>query len=133
MKIVIAEPPMIDEIDAVFNIRGKPVIFTWGGTIYNPQGIFITPELHAHEGVHYSRQTGDEAAIIKWWQRYLVDPEFRLAEELPAHRAEYKQFCALNKDRNARSKFLAAVSARLSGPLYNQLITFNKARQEICK
>lgn len=122
---------MFDEIDAIFNVKGKPVIFTWGDTIYNPAGIFITPELRAHEEVHFVRQTGDTPAIEAWWKRYLIDEEFRLAEELPAHRAEFQKFCQTHKDRNARNKFLTTIAARLAGPLYGGLLTLPQARTKI--
>jgi hypothetical protein len=130
MNVVTGYPPNIDAIDAVFNVRNKPgLLYCYGDTIYVPDGTPLTPELKAHEGVHYVRQTATSPE--KWWNLYLTSPEFRLAEELPAHRAEYKQFCALNRDRNARSRALHAIAARLAGPLYLGLISFSKARQFI--
>lgn len=135
MIIVHAYPPNIDAIDAVFKVRGrKGVIFTYGEKIYVPDGGDVSPELRSHEGVHYSRQTNDVRKIEAWWDRYLVDPEFRLTEELPAHRAEYKQFRAAHRDPNARIRFLHQVAARLSGPLYGGLIkSQSHARRLILK
>lgn len=134
MKIIHANPPMYDEIDAVFHVRGnKNVIFTWGDTIYVPGGGDVSPELRAHEGVHFSRQTNDPAKIRAWWERYLIDPEFRFDEELPAHRAEYRTFKALNKDRNAHIRALYHIAARLSGPLYGGLVSDAKARSLLLK
>jgi hypothetical protein len=88
-------PPLFDEIDAVFGVRGKPILFAWGDKIFNPAGVTIPQELIAHEAVHGKRQ-GD---VVGWWRRYLVDPEFRLAEELPAHVAEFKSICAQHSSR----------------------------------
>lgn len=132
MKIIRAYPPNIDAIDAVFHIRKvKGVIFTFGDTIYNPDGGDVSPELRAHEGVHFSRQTNEIAKIEAWWQRYLVDPEFRYNEEAPAHRAEYKAYCALHRDYNQRARFLHHVADRLAGPLYGGLVKPSEARRFI--
>ena len=35
MRIVNDYPPMFDEIDARFHVRGKPFLFAWGSVIYN--------------------------------------------------------------------------------------------------
>lgn len=132
MKIVHAAPPMYDEIDAAFQVRGiKGVCFAWGPTLYVPDGHHIPPELMAHEAVHYERQGSDTRVIEGWWRRYLVDPEFRLAEEVPAHRAEYDYLATQHKDRNKRVLLLHRVASRLSGPLYGGLITPSEARRRI--
>lgn len=115
---------MIDEIDVVFNVRGKPVIFTWGNIIYNPQRIKLTPELRVHERVHCERQGSD---IEGWWRRYLADPEFRLVEEIPAHRKEYLVYAGTHSNQNHRRQFLHDVAMRLSSPLYGNVITYDKA------
>lgn len=134
MKIIHAHPPMFDEIDAVFKVRGKKgVVFTWGDAIYVPDGSYVSPSLRAHEGVHYSRQTNDTAKIEAWWKKYIVDPAFRLAEELPAHRAEYRQFCSEHRDFNERNRFLHAIAGRLSGPLYQGLLHPAQARRKIAE
>lgn len=132
MKIVHAYPPNFAQIDEVFKVRErKGVIYCYGDAIYVPDGGDVSPELRAHEGVHYSRQTNDTAKIEAWWAKYLVDPEFRLAEEIPAHRAEYRQFCSTVRDRNARSRALYSIAGKLSGPLYLGIISHSKARQVI--
>lgn len=130
MKIVLADPPNIDAIDAVFQVRGKKgVIFTWGDTIYNPSGAVISAPLKAHEGVHYNRQTNDTPKIEAWWERYLRDLEFRLAEEFPAHKAEYQQYCQFERDRNRRMFALTQIAERLAGPLYGNMITVKRAKE----
>lgn len=132
VKIVHAYPPNIDAIDEVFKVRGKKgVIFTYGDTIYVPDGGDVSPELRAHEGVHYSRQTSNPQQIEYWWKSYIADPEFRLAEELPAHRAEYRQYCSTHKDSNQRVRFLHAIAGRLAGPLYGGVVSHSRARHLI--
>ena len=132
MKILVAQPPNFEAVAAVFpEARNRGVIFTWGDTIYNPNGVEISPSLKAHEGVHFSRQTNDPAKIAAWWDTYLVDPEFRISEELPAHRAEFKAFCVHHKDRNHQSQMRRAIAGRFAGPLYGGLMDPAKARRLI--
>jgi len=128
MKIVIARPPLWKEIDAEFHVAGQPVIFAWDDTIYNPEDADISLDLMAHEKVHGWRQRGEPTI---WWRRYIADPNFRLAEEIPAHRAEYQAFCRRNIDRNARARFLNAVAGRLCSPLYGKMISMSGARDAI--
>jgi hypothetical protein len=120
VKVVFARPPMFAEIDKVFAVAGKPVIFAFGDTIYNPEGITVTPALMAHETVHGERQGLDPE---HWWRRYLGEPAFRLAEEIPAHRAEHIAYCRAHKDRNAQARYLFGCSSRLASPLYGGLIS----------
>lgn len=131
MNVVVAYPPNIEQIDAVFNVRGKPIIFAWGGTIYNPTGGVITPELIAHESVHGSRQVSVTRDPEEWWARYLVDPEFRLAEELPAHVAQYRRYCSRVADSNKRVRFLFQIAEQFASPTYGSIITAAAARRRI--
>lgn len=131
MRIANERPPMWDEINKTFNIGTRPVIFTWGQVIYNPNGGKVTPVLIAHEEIHAERQGPFEEGIVAWWKQYLVDPGFRLKEETPAHRAEYLAFCKRHADRNARARYLGAVAARLCGPLYGNIVDIKTARERI--
>lgn len=120
MKIEIAQPPMMAEIQAVFPEATKPgVIFAWGDTIYNPSGGEIPPPLLAHEAMHGCRQTwrdGATESIENWWRKYLIDPEFRYNEELKAHVAELK--AQWPRDRNKRAQLFMSTAKRLTAPLY---------------
>jgi hypothetical protein len=132
MRIVVARPPMFAEIDAAFHIAGKPVIFAFGDTIYNPLGGPVSPQLQAHEAVHGARQR--DSGVEKWWRAYIDDPQFRLDEEIPAHQAEYREFCrnATNGNaRNARRMALHQIASRLASPLYGRLIRYDDARRLI--
>ena len=128
MRDVFEYPPMFDLIDAKFRVAGRPIIFSWGGIIYNPQRIEVTPALRAHEAVHGARQ-GDD--IRGWWRRYIDDPVFRLVEEIPAHRAEYQQLLAECDNRRARRLYLKQMAKRLASPLYGNVTTVAKARKFI--
>lgn len=119
--IVHAFPPLFDEIDAAFKVRSRAgVFYSFGDVIYCPDGAPISPEFLAHEAVHGRRQ-GSGARVLEWWRRYIDDPKFRLAEEIPAHVAEYRWLVA-HGNRGARRAAAGCVAARLSSPLYGRMI-----------
>ncbi len=114
-EIVIERPPNFERIAAAFPDASKPgVLFAYGGKIYNPTGGVVPHALLKHEQVHLDRQSQPD----QWWEKYLIDSEFRYREELLAHVAEYTaQVHGL--DRNHKAKLLMATAARLVAPLYN--------------
>lgn len=125
VRIVIDYPPLFDEIDAAFAVRGKPIIYAWGRTIYNPMNILVTPALACHEGVHCGQQ-GDD--IEGWWLRYIDDPEFRLAQEIEAHQAEY-DWMVRSGTRFERRRAKKVVAGKLSSPVYGGLVTRAQAER----
>lgn len=128
MRVSRERPPNYDEIAEVFDIRGKPIIFAWGDTIFAPPPNGpVTPHLIAHEAVHGFRQR-TFPQIIGWWRRYLHDAEFRLEEEKLAHIAEY-QHLIVGANRSERRRHLSHVAARLSASLYRYSITKDEARR----
>lgn len=119
MKVEIASPPLFERISAAFPKATEPgVIFAFGDIIYNPSGIEIPPPLLAHEEVHGVRQLRGGGAE-QWWEKYITDPQFRYAEELPAHAAEFRRFTQIVRDRNQRAKLLMSTAQRLIAPLYS--------------
>lgn len=123
-------PPNFEAIVAVFpDAAGPNTIFAFGDVIYVPSGNNLPQELYDHERVHGARQT--DIGVERWWNQYLADPKFRWDEELMAHAAEYRSFCTLNRDRNVRSRYLAAVSQRLASPLYGRLMSYREAKRLI--
>ena len=125
-EIVNDYPPNIKGIAKVFPDCMKPgVLFCWDRKIFNPAGIEIPDYLIAHENVHRHQQAGNP---MTWWASYLNDPEFRLAQEVPAHQAEYEQFWKMFPNRNMRRVALRGIASRLSGPLYLNMISYTKAR-----
>ena len=129
MRQVFERPPLFALINEKFHIIGKPVIFAWGSIIYNPMGVIIPPELLAHEAVHGARQKG---RIEEWWKAYCAsDPRFRLAEEVLAHRVEYKHLLGICDNRQARRGYIKRVAKRLASPLYGRMVTMAQARQLI--
>lgn len=128
-RVVTANPPMFAEIDAVFHIAGRPVLFSWGDVVYNPMSAEFPPCLVWHEAVHGARQLAYRGGTVAWWTRYLVDPQFRYDEELPAHAAEYRWF-ATNKP-GAKRDALWRIARRLCGPLYGNIVPYSQAKAAI--
>lgn len=127
MRIVYERPPNFALVDRQFHVAGKPVIFSWGDRIYNPERINIPKQIIEHEEVHGARQTTDDKAIWAWWDRYLIDPSFRFEEELIAHRVEYRAYCKRHRGGGAQKKYLDFTARRLSSPLYGNVVTHNEA------
>ncbi len=122
MKIVIAQPPNIKEIRKTFTIN-ETVIFAYGDTIYNPEGIHIDRPMTIHEEVHSRQQAA--IGVEVWWKKYLADPTFRCEQEKEAYRAQYR---AVNiTDRNKKFMYARRIALALSGPVYGNCIAYNDA------
>jgi hypothetical protein len=126
MKVLIEKPPNFDAIDAAFHLteRGAKPVFAYGSVIYNPWNVEVPPYLVAHELVHGARQKDD---IEGWWRRYIDDAQFRLKEEVQAHKAELACVCQRVKDRNRRARLLHITALRLASPLYGGVISYTDA------
>jgi hypothetical protein len=138
MQILRERPPNFDAIATAFPIvrHRRGIFYAFGDTIYNPDGVEVTPALAAHEATHAQRQrdlfsdVGDLAPDA-WWNCYLSNPQFRLGEELIAHRAEWRHFISLGYGRAKRRQYLSQISARLASPLYGGLISAAQAKRAI--
>jgi hypothetical protein len=116
--IINERPPNFEAIRIKFpKAEGYGVLTAYDGHIYNPSGIVVPPALIAHEEVHLNRQR--DAGPTLWWERYLIDSEFRYHEELLAHVAEYECLAPSHSpDRNVRSALLMHTACRLTAALY---------------
>jgi hypothetical protein len=141
MRVVRDRPPLFDLIDQAFNIRGKPVLISWGRLICVPTGsLDISPALMVHEQTHGDRQLFycppgagirlvEAERIVLWWQRYIADIDFRRDEEVLAHRAEYRHLCDHAGGRNQRRRHLSILATKLSHPLYGPMMNKAAARK----
>ncbi len=126
VKILVEKPPVWDSVCTAFKIN--PVaFFTYGDTIYNPNNLNVPIEIIAHEKVHMEQQNYNDKDAALWWGKYLRDPQFRLEQEAKAYGKQYSVICSGTKDRNARFNYLTILAKSLSGPLYNNMATFNEA------
>ena len=132
-EILTEYPPqmLMEKIDRAFPEARKPgVIFTYGEKIYNPSLVKLTHELLGHELVHVLQQR--EQGPDHWWDVYIHNPAFRIAEELEAHQMEYQVMQLVSKySRPFRRLAARSMAKRLSGPLYGRRISFNDALKGI--
>jgi hypothetical protein len=129
LEVVRERPPNFDAIVAVFPQAANPgVIFAYGGKVYAPGETKVTRDLDAHERVHIERQGDDPDG---WWDRYLVDKEFRFEEELLAHRAEFQSFCRRQLDAFKRRHAQIEIGRKLASALYGHMITPEQAELAI--
>jgi len=129
-EIVHTRPPNFDDIVKVFPMADLPnVIFSYGHTIYSPSKTKIPIEILKHEFVHCERQGTAEDGIIKWWDKYLKDPQFRYDEEVIAHIAEYKKACEIARNRQHKRMYTHNIAKRLSSPLYGKMVPYGEARR----
>jgi hypothetical protein len=127
MNVEFSYPPNIEKIRATFTLH-KGIVFTYGDTIFNPDRSNIDPALACHEATH-CRQQGDDPE--SWWERYLVDPQWRVLQEIEAYRAQWKQARKMIKDRNIRHKLLMNIARDLSSAIYGNAISFDAAYKAI--
>lgn len=103
-------------------------MFCYGPAIYRPKmSGTIDVALMAHEAVHAMRQDNDPDG---WWDRYLIDDQFRFYEELLAHRREF-EIASHGKPRPKRRYILNQIAKRLSGPMYGNVVITEKAKRLI--
>ena len=87
MKEVKAYPPNWAEIQRTLTPE-KDTIYCWGDTVYNPSGNEIPEDVWVHEALH-TKQQEQYASPAIWWSRYLLEPAFRLEQELDAYAVQY--------------------------------------------
>jgi hypothetical protein len=123
-------PPNIDAIDAAFHVKEKPVIYAYGGVIYNPHEVWLPHFIIEHEKVHLARQG---VAPDTWWELYIKDEKFRYWEELLAHRREL-EVRQRGKDgkKYTRDALVMETARRLVAPFYGyKEVTLQKAYRDL--
>lgn len=129
IPVIHAWPPNIAKLEAAFGKLPDTVIVSYGDRLYHPGGYDLPQEKLAHEQVHLMQQA--EVGLQGWWNLYLSSVGFRLSQEIPAYRADYKKFCQLHKDRNQQAEYLNHLVGELSGPLYGRMIARQSAMMTI--
>lgn len=98
MKFSKQIPPPYEMCHKLFGVNWSDgLIITYGDTIYCASD--IPDELIAHESVHIVQQ--ERMGKDAWWEKYFVDPKFRLEQETAAYIAQVK-FLKENYDRPYR-------------------------------
>jgi predicted HAD superfamily hydrolase len=131
VKIIEDYPPkeIYDRCVKKFGVDfNKGIIFTVGNNIYVRNRKMVTPDLLEHELTHVKQQA--HIGVGEWWDKYLKDPQFRLEQETEAYRNQYR-YAKQNYNRGACRMILALTSRFLSGSMYGELITKEKAKELI--
>ena len=81
-----------------------------------------------HEETHERQQA--LMGVVAWWDRYLIDDEFRLSQEVEAYRNQYA-FIRENLNRTERRRLLAFIVKDLCGPIYGNLVSKQEAENLI--
>lgn len=99
----------LDKLDDV-----RP-LFAYAPYIYDPFYAGVPPCILAHEEVHIQRQGNDPAG---WWRQYFVSEDFRLAEEILSHIAEYRVLAKGARGAAGRRDLIHNTAKRLCHPMY---------------
>ena len=128
------KPPIYDAIIQNGMHPSSRVVYTYGDKLYNPSGESIPEDLIVHEETHMWQQASllppQERTVDNlkkgadlWWGRYLLDPYFRIDQEVEAYANQYAYICGRIKDRNQRNRILTNIGITLGGPIYGSVIT----------
>ena len=151
VKIKHKKPPIFDAVCNTFGMNLSHMIFTYGDTIYVPNGQELPDHIIEHEKVHMKQQSheyinkthdvefSNEPLDIRkmtpelWWGKFLREPAFRVDQEARAYARQYRFICKTLKDKNARAKVLYDFAGILSGKSYGNCISHVLATKEIKK
>lgn len=121
-------PEIYEKCKKVFGVDwDKGVIITYGDTVYCKYP--ISPDLEFHEETHVRQQA--EMGVEKWWDRYFVDKDFRLSQEVEAYRNQMK-YANENYNRNQR-RFLLKKICKDMATIYGGMCTENEAKKLLLK
>ena len=83
MDLIRGYPPIYKMIAQALDVS-EPMTFAWGTTLYAPIGIHRVTMAH----LVYEEAKGKSQMEFEkpegWWRRYIVDPQFRLQQEVDA-------------------------------------------------
>lgn len=126
-SIVDGYPPNIDEIRS-FITPTETAVYTYGDTIYNPNGGKVYEDVIEHEKVHIKQQSEYTSPSI-WWTKYLIDKDFRLEQEIEAYNKQYLFLKNIIRNKELKEA-LQEMSHALSHD-YALDITYNQAESRI--
>ena len=125
-------PPNIDQLKQFFPINETThPIFTYGEHIYAPYHEHLPPDIVEHENVHIRQQKQFTSPDI-WWNKYILDKEFRLLQELEAYHTQYVWVKGKSNGRIA-GEALIEMARNLCSPLYGLDVSFGQAEKLIKK
>jgi hypothetical protein len=122
------KPPNWEKLITIFPVDwDMGVIVTYGSHIYCKYE--LREDKLVHERTHIKQQK--EYGVEKWWERYYIDREFRLAQELEAYKNEAEWVRENITDRNKRHLMIRRICIDLSSPMYGNLLTRSEALNKL--
>lgn len=126
-------PPNYEEIKNTLgfsddDVNEMGIVFAYGIVLYNPTGFPIPPHLLVHEKVHQRQQL--EMGVKEWWDKYLVDRDFRLSQEIEAYATQYSYVKPLVSSSTAKT-FLSAISSEMASKVYGFMLEYGRAESLI--
>lgn len=89
-------PPIFARCHEVFGVEWGHVVITYGDTVYAKYP--LTEDIVVHEATHVRQQAG--IGVEAWWEKYFMNEEFRLNQEVEAYRNQVQFIRKTVKDRN---------------------------------
>lgn len=131
MKILLENPPNIEELKKLFALDASKAVYAYNDIIYNPEALPLQDHIIIHEDVHFKQQE-EVGGAENWWRRYIDDVQFRLDQELEAYGVQY-QFIKNHPAIKSKNKeaFLDKIASDLSGSVYGNIIDHNEAKCKI--
>lgn len=160
LEIVVALPPNFELIQAALPNASREHTYCYGDKIYNPSGKDVPIDVQYHEYIHSQQQAAHDAGVNGWWTEYLIDPNFRLQQEVEAYGHQYayakEKLIAADEETRAKGRrdvalgiggnkhlgggvnnilkdILYSMASALSGPEYGSLISYGAAESAIKK
>lgn len=117
-------PPIYETLHKTFGVEwDSGIIITYGDTVYCKYDL---PEQKlVHEQVHILQQKNPK----EWWEKYLLDPTFRLFQEMEAYRAETQYLKQTIKDRNKLALRVHHLCNDISSQMYGGIIPYKDAKE----
>lgn len=131
-QIIHGKPPIFDEAAKLFGVTEDDVVFySWGDTIYSPTGKVPSDDLLIHEATHANQQSHDPIAAKIWWDKFMVDPEWRIEQEAEAFGEQLRWIRGRVKDRNTIARYVHQMSSSLASKMYGKAISYQDAMKKI--
>lgn len=123
-------PPNIEQLRRIFPINEQThPVFTYGETIHAPYHEKLPPDIIEHEQIHIKQQKEYQSPDI-WWNKYILDTDFRLLQELEAYSHQYQWIKSISNGKIA-NEALIEMASNLSSPLYRLNISYGHAEKLI--
>ena len=127
MKMSQEKPKIYQKLAEKFGVDwDNNLIITYGDTIHCKIKN-LEPHVIIHEEVHIKQQK--EYGVAEWWNRYIDDEVFRLSQEVEAYKKQVNYIREHTEDMNRQRRriWLKQIAIWLSGPMYGNLLTYEKA------